>query len=504
MPMRLEITIAALLLAAQTPLAYERYSRSGNVLDYDHDHANLREEFSEVALSLSARLAAPADDRHPFWEFEWGQAVGAQVVECVVVLVLAGLLCSAGGIGGGGIYVSVLMVVGRLSPRDAVPLSKAVVFSGAISSLVLNFGRTLQGKSGQHREIIDYNICRLVVPSALIGTLFGVVINRNAADAAIILLLSAILLAMTASVLWTTYTQYVEEEAEAARAFLGDACPPGPPRDVERPSGNGSPVHGASRPEAESALEGAVAGARPGKTQLRSADKYLSLGLLVVVVVSGVVRHHASACLWQLQHGSGRAEREAVCRHPTLSIFVGNQLEAWMGDPSGASWAMLLTLAVPLTACLAGMAYNSRACVVHEGWSAFQVAKYEVMGMLTGCLAGLIGIGGGLIFSPFFLIMGVEPAVAVATSSTCVIFTSSSTTLQYLFTDRIIMSLTVIYGITNLIASYGGTAFVHFVQDRFATRRSYIIGIVAAGVLVSAILSLTKLANNPAVWALHF
>ena len=50
--------------------------------------------------------------------------------------------------------------------------------------------------------------------------------------------------------------------------------------------------------------------------------------------------------------------------------------------------------------------------------------------------AGLVGIGGqeikvaglhgarlcagGLIFSPFFLLMGVDPSVAVATSSTCV------------------------------------------------------------------------------------
>ncbi len=38
----------------------------------------------------------------------------------------------------------------------------------------------------------------------------------------------------------------------------------------------------------------------------------------------------------------------------------------------------------------------------------------------------------GLIFSPYFLLMGIEPATAVATSSTCVIFTSSSTTFQLL------------------------------------------------------------------------
>mmetsp|Transcript_70000 Transcript_70000/g.216436 ORF Transcript_70000/g.216436 Transcript_70000/m.216436 type:complete len:496 (-) Transcript_70000:20-1507(-) len=495
--MRLLTTISTLLAAARVARAYAPLGRAdgGGVLAPD-----LREEFSEAAVTFSSSLAAPADDRHPFWIFDREAARGAQVLECAVVLVLAGLLCSAGGIGGGGIYVSVLMVVGKLTPRDAVPLSKAVVFSGSIASLVLNLGRSMSGKSGQSRPLIDYSICRLVVPSALLGTLFGVVINRNAADAAIVLILSAILLGMTGMVIWTTYSQYMEEETEAAAALL-HAAHPRP--DVELPRADGG-----SYPR-ENAPEGGQGGhhARPtlSKSRLTSADKYGSLALLLCVVASGVIRHHASACVWELEHGSERSVREVACRHPTLTFFMGNQLERWMADPSGPSVAMLLTLAVPLSVCLGVLAYISRDCVQNEGWAPLEVAKYEVMGVLTGCLAGLIGIGGGLVFSPFFLVMGVEPAVAVATSSTCVIFTSSSTTMQYLFTDRIITSLTLIYGLANLVASYGGTAFVHFVQDRFARRRSYVTAIVALGVLVSAILSMSKLVSSTAAGgSLHF
>merc|ERR1719183_3349776 len=107
---------------------------------------------------------------------------------------------------------------------------------------------------------------------------------------------------------------------------------------------------------------------------------------------------------------------------------------------------------------LGGIFDCGRICIAKEGWNMREVALYQFMGVSTGCLAGLVGIGGGLIFSPFFLIMGIEPSVAVATSSTCVIFTSSSTTMQYMLTDRIIMVLTVVYGIANLLASYCGTA----------------------------------------------
>merc|ERR550514_1917165 len=107
------------------------------------------------------------------------------------------------------------------------------------------------------------------------------------------------------------------------------------------------------------------------------------------------------------------------------------------------------------------------------------------MALVTGLLAGLVGIGGGLIFSPFLLMCGIEPSVAVATSSTCVIFTSSSTTLQYLLIDRIRMALAVVYGIVNCTASYFGTKAVHHVQDNYGKQRSFITFIVAFAVAVS-------------------
>merc|ERR1719270_1788433 len=125
-------------------------------------------------------------------------------------------------------------------------------------------------------------------------------------------------------------------------------------------------------------------------------------------------------------------------------------------------------------------------------WRLGDVISYQFMGVFTGCFAGLVGVGGGLIFSPFFLAMGMDPAMAVATSSTCVLFTSSSTTIQYLFTDRVIMSLALVYGIVTLVASWLGTSLVHKLQDTFQGRRSYITLVVAVAVGLSAALSFEK------------
>merc|ERR1719387_3131589 len=105
---------------------------------------------------------------------------------------------------------------------------------------------------------------------------------------------------------------------------------------------------------------------------------------------------------------------------------------------------------VPICACLAASLLCGHRVATRSAWPMKGVLAFQGCGLVTGMLAGLVGIGGGLIFSPFFLLAGMDPGTAVATSSTCTIFTSSSTTMQYILTYRIIMSLAVVYGIVNV------------------------------------------------------
>merc|ERR1719433_1357285 len=150
-------------------------------------------------------------------------------------------------------------------------------------------------------------------------------------------------------------------------------------------------------------------------------------------------------------------------------------------------------MVVPLVMCsFIALAYATLLVKQHS-WNSSGIATYSAMALGTGILSGLLGIGGGLIFSPFFLLMGHLPSVAIASSSTCILITSSSTALQYLLTDRIIMSLTFLYGAINLVASYLGTKLVHWLQDAMGARKSIISGIVAVGVLISTVLALIKL-----------
>merc|ERR1712194_282364 len=89
----------------------------------------------------------------------------------------------------------------------------------------------------------------------------------------------------------------------------------------------------------------------------------------------------------------------------------------------------------------------------------------------------------------FFLLMGMDPSIAVGTSSTCVLFTSTSTTIQYTLTGRVFLLLALVYGVVTLVGSFIGTSLVHFIRQQYPERKSYITFIV----VVSFVLVLAKL-----------
>ncbi len=72
-------------------------------------------------------------------------------------------------------------------------------------------------------------------------------------------------------------------------------------------------------------------------------------------------------------------------------------------------------------------------------WSLKVVLTYPLYAFFTGICAGLFGIGGGLIFCPLFLELGMHPQVATTTSNFMVVFSSTSTTVQFMIMVHIIL-----------------------------------------------------------------
>ena len=97
-------------------------------------------------------------------------------------LVLAGVLCfiasaisSAGGIGGGGLFVPILSIVAGLDLKTASSLSAFMVTGGSIANVMCNMCITSPKFGG--KSLIDYDIALSSEPCMLLGVSLGVICN---------------------------------------------------------------------------------------------------------------------------------------------------------------------------------------------------------------------------------------------------------------------------------------------------------------------------------------
>jgi len=97
----------------------------------------------------------------------------------VITSILAFIFCmmaGGGGVGGGSLLVPILIVINRFQPNEAIPLSKATIFAGAIGNLILNVFKS--HPYDPRRVLIDYETATFLEPIALYGTVIGVVLTR--------------------------------------------------------------------------------------------------------------------------------------------------------------------------------------------------------------------------------------------------------------------------------------------------------------------------------------
>lgn len=79
-----------------------------------------------------------------------------------------------------------------------------------------------------------------------------------------------------------------------------------------------------------------------------------------------------------------------------------------------------------------------------------------VFGLISGLLAGLLGIGGGTVLVPFMVALGIAPIKAVATSSFAIIITSLSGSIQNWRMGYLDLKRVLLLGFPSLITAQLG------------------------------------------------
>lgn len=109
----------------------------------------------------------------------------------LVCIFFASALSNAGGIGGGTLFLPVIILILHFYTHEAIPISKIVIFTGSLASFALN----IKLKHPIRNAVaLDYNLIILIVPNLLFGTMLGVTMNKMLPSIVIIICLTIVLI----------------------------------------------------------------------------------------------------------------------------------------------------------------------------------------------------------------------------------------------------------------------------------------------------------------------
>jgi len=98
-----------------------------------------------------------------------------QVISAVIFLFIGASICSAGGIGGGGLFIPLFNLLLRFDPKTSAALSNFVILGGSLANLIWNLPQ--QHPLFPHKPVINYDVALLLQPNMLLGISIGVICN---------------------------------------------------------------------------------------------------------------------------------------------------------------------------------------------------------------------------------------------------------------------------------------------------------------------------------------
>ncbi|XP_060189193.1 sulfite exporter TauE/SafE family protein 2-like [Lycium barbarum] len=380
-----------------------------------------------------AKQANPTSKNLNFHQFlnsiyEWRSQQQKQLIDANNNLklgtptVLAGIFCfiaasisSAGGIGGGGLYVPILTIVAGVDLKTASSFSAFMVTGGSIANVVCSM--FLPSPKHDGRILVDFDIALLSQPSILLGVSIGVICNLVFPEWLITILFAIFLAWCTFKTFKSGVYYWKTESEEVMRKSLGE---------IENFEG----------------IEGPLL--KKEEKGIRSIP-WMKMGVLIMIWFSFFFLY----LLRGNQYGQGMIQMEAC----GLVYWIISSVQ--------------FPLAIIFTSWILYKRENKQnlpsnqkdvACETKNGPSGMFI--FPLMALLAGILGGVFGIGGGMLISPLLIQVGITPEITAATCSFMVFFSSTMSAVQYLFLGMEHVNTALIFALVCLIASLIGLVVV--------------------------------------------
>uniref|UniRef100_A0A452XFS3 Uncharacterized protein n=1 Tax=Aegilops tauschii subsp. strangulata TaxID=200361 RepID=A0A452XFS3_AEGTS len=352
---------------------------------------------------------------------------------------------SVGGVGGGGIFVPMLTLIIGFDPKSSAAMSKCMITGAAVSTVYCNLKLkhpTLD------MPMIDYDLALLIQPMLMMGVSIGVICNVIFPEWLVTILLIILFLVTAIKAFlkgveaWKKETM-IRREAKAKQLeksnedtrYTPPPIGPDPAAETKKPTD-----------EAVSIWKNIY---------------WKEFGLLASVWVAfltlQVTKNYVATCstwYWVL----------TVLQIP-VSVGVSMYQAASLVQGKRA---------------LSSRANNQTSPKAH------QILVYCFFGVTAGVLAGLLGVGGGVVMGPLFLELGIHPQVSSATASFAMMFSSSMAAVEYYLLKRFPVPYALFFTSLTFVAAIVGQRVARKLVN-WLGRASFIIFILSSMIFVSAI-----------------
>ncbi|XP_078181330.1 sulfite exporter TauE/SafE family protein 5-like [Carex rostrata] len=354
-----------------------------------------------------------------------------------VLCFIASAASSAGGVGGGSLFLPILTIIAGLSLQSATGFSTFMVTAVTLSKVIYTL-------CFMDKSLINYEITLLSEPCMLLGVSIGVMCNLmfpgwlTTALFAVFLAISTVKTVQSGCKIWSKET----EKERSVREL----------RVEERESGIEVPLLKDKREEKGNGAPNSI----PWK----------DLVVLVMVWMCFFVLH----ALIGDEYGKG-----------VISI-----------KPCGVTYWLITLSQVPIAIGFTSyILYTKRkehdtASAIKPNLELLPMYAFPVAAILMGALSGLFGIGGGLLLNPVFLQIGLPPQSAAATSALMVLFSVSMSTVQYIILGTTKIDEAAIYAILCFVASVVGMVIMERAIAK-SGRVSLVVFLVSALMALSTV-----------------
>eukprot|EP00698_Gefionella_okellyi_P022523 TRINITY_DN7483_c0_g1_i1.p1 TRINITY_DN7483_c0_g1~~TRINITY_DN7483_c0_g1_i1.p1 ORF type:complete len:458 (+),score=98.78 TRINITY_DN7483_c0_g1_i1:80-1453(+) len=373
----------------------------------------------------------------------------------LLVCLLATASSAGSGLGGGGLMVPLYTLLLH-SPRVAIPLSKACIFGASVANVVVN-ARKRHPRAD--RPLIDWDVALMLEPATLGGTVIGVLFNRMFPSWLITMLLLLLLSYTTYKTMTKGVTLWKKERRDAnSHSSEKLLLLPAPARVSVTEDGD-------------------VQKSRSTELTAILNDERIVPWRNVVLLIAV----WAMVFILELLKGSSSYSfTHIICGSPVYWIVMLAPFPV-----------MLIVMALVGRAMLLSHKRKVRVGYDYQDgdvqWNARGVFLYTAGCVIAGISAGLLGIGGGMLKIPIMLYMGMLPQVVQATGGLMVLFTSSSTTAQFLVLDALPYDYAGFFWAASFLGGLSGQLFVAWLLRKY-NKMSLIVLILGVVIGVSAIL----------------